>query len=410
MIEPLSILAFFGVTIVLGYIGTFIFERTRIPDVVWLLLFGLLVGPVLNFLNRDIFMTASPLLGAIALLIILFDAGLHMDIFQILNKISRGVLLVFLGIFLSIGGVTLVSVVFFGFGFIESLILGAIISGTSSAVVISIVDPLKIRDGVKTVLKLESIITDPIVIVLTMALIQIATATAEPFSLANSLASMYSVAIVAGLLIGVIWLLVLDKIKKREFDYMLTLAIVFLLYVGTEAIGGSGAIAALMFGLVLGNSYAFSKMLKFRKRYRVDKTLKRFHGEITFFIRSFFFVYLGLIATFNLTYLYYGLVFLVVLIIMRLAAVQISTYKMNITKVEINVMRSMMSRGLAAAVLAQMPLIYGINNADIFSNVVFIIILLTVLFTTIFVRIFYRPTFETGEVRELRKKRRKRKV
>ena len=404
MIEPLSILTFFGITIVLGYVGSLIFERTRIPDVVWLLLFGLLVGPIFNLMERTIFITASSLLSAIALLIILFDAGLHMDIYQILSKISRGVLLVFLGIFLSIGGVTLVSVFLFKFGFIESLILGAIISGTSSAVVISIVNPLKIREGVKTILKLESIITDPVVIVLTMALIQFATLS-QTISLANSLASMYSIAIVTGLIIGIIWLLILDKIKGKEFDYMLTLAVVFLLYVFTESIGGSGAISALMFGLVLGNSYAFSKMLKFKKRYRVDKTLKRFHGEITFFIRSFFFVYLGLIATINLTYLYYGLIFLVILIIMRLAAVQLSTYKMNITRVEKNIMRSMMSRGLAAAVLAQIPLIYGIKNAEIFSNIVFIVILLTVLFTTIFIKIFYRPEFENGEIRRLRRKR-----
>ncbi len=406
MIEPLSILTFFGITIVLGYVGSLIFERTKIPDVVWLLIFGLLVGPVFNLIDRTIFIAASPLLGAIALLIILFNAGLDMDIYQILNKISRGVLLVFLGIFFSIGGVALVSIFIFNFGFIESLILGSIISGTSSAIVISIVDPLKIKEGIKTVLKLESIITDPIVIVLTMALIQIASATetTPTIPIFNNLASMYSVAVVTGLLAGIIWLLVLDKIKRREFDYMLTLAVVFLLYVFAESIGGSGAITALMFGLVLSNSYAFSKMLKFKKRYRVNKTLKRFHGEITFFIRSFFFVYLGLIATFNTTYLFYGLIFLVVLLIMRLAAVQISTYKMTITKVEKNVMRSMMSRGLAAAVLAQMPLVYGIKNAEIFSNVVFIIILLTVLFTIIFVKIFYKPEFETAETKLKKRK------
>lgn len=405
MIEPLSILAFFGITIALGYVGSIIFERTRIPDVVWLLIFGMLVGPVFNLLERTTFITASSLLGAIALLIILFDAGLHMDIFQILSKISRGVLLVVVGVFLSIGGVALVSMFVFNFGFIESLILGSIISGTSSAIVISLVDPLKIREGIKTVLKLESIITDPIVIVLTMALIQIAAVTSQPVSLANNLASMYSVAIVAGLIAGIIWLFVLDKIKRREFDYMLTLAVVFLLYVFAESIGGSGAISALMFGLVLGNSYAFSKMLKFKKRYKVDKTLKRFHGEITFFIRSFFFVYLGLVATFSILYLYYGLVLLIILIVMRLAAVQISTYKMSITKVEKNIMRSMMSRGLAAAVLAQMPLVYGIKNAEVFSNVVFIIILLTVLFTIIFVKIFYKPEFEDGEIKQIRRKR-----
>ena len=69
------------------------------------------------------------------------------------------------------------------------------------------------------------------------------------------------------------------------------------------------------------------------------------------------------------------------------------------------IMRSMMSRGLAAAVLAQMPLIYGIKDAEIYSNIAFIIIFLTVLFTTVFIRVFYKPEFETKE-----KKSKKRKV
>ncbi len=68
-------------------------------------------------------------------------------------------------------------------------------------------------------------------------------------------------------------------------------------------------------------------------------------------------------------------------------------------------MRSMMSRGLAAAVLAQIPFIYGMQNSEIFSNVAFIVILLTVLINTIFIKIFYKPEFEMPE-----KKSKKRKV
>jgi len=391
VIEPLSILTLFGVTIVLGYVGSFIFKKTRIPDVIWLLLFGIIVGPLFNLVDTEIFMTASPLLGAVALLIILFDAGLHMNLYQIMKKISRSILLAFLGIFCSAIGIGFVSIFLFQFDWISGLILGLMISGTSSAIVISMVDPMRIKNGVKTILKLESIITDPVIIVLAIALMQIAVTTLEPATLVNSLASTYSIAIVIGLISAMVWLIILDKIKGREFDYMLTLAIAFLLYVFVETIGGSGSIAALIFGLVLGNSVAFSRMFKLRKRYRTNKLLKRFQTEITFFVRSFFFVYLGLIISIDFVYLLYGVLITVLALFIRFFVVQISTFKMSITKVEKNVMRIMFPRGLAAAVLAQMPLTYGIAGGDIFLNISFTVIFLSVLLTAVFTRISYKP-------------------
>ena len=53
-------------------------------------------------------------------------------------------------------------------------------------------------------------------------------------------------------------------------------------------------------------------------------------------------------------------------------------------------MRTMVPRGLAAAVLAQLPVAYGIPNAAIFSDLVFIVILGTVLYTTVATRLFYK--------------------
>lgn len=401
-VEPLGILTLFGVTIVLGYVGSLIFKKTRVPDVVWLLLFGLLVGPIFGLVDREIFVASSPLLGAIALLVILFDAGLHMNLYQIMKKISRSVMLATFGIVLSTIGVALISTFLFNFDLTRALILGIIVGGTSSAVVISIVDPLQIKDGVKTTLKLESIITDPVIIVLAIALMQVAIATVPPITLVNSLASMYSVAIVIGFIIGILWLIILDKIRGKGFDYMLTLAIAFLLYVLVESIGGSGSISALVFGLVLSNSVILSKMLKFQKRYRVDHFLKEFQAEIAFFIRSFFFVYLGLIATISLTYLIYGLLITFVIIVMRFIIVELSTYKMALTKIERNVMRSMLPRGLAAAVLAQLPLSLGIEGGEIFLNISFVVILLTVLSTTVLTRIYYKPEIETKQTKQIK--------
>jgi len=398
-IDPFSILILFGVTIVLGYIGSLIFDKTKIPDVAWLLIFGLLVGPVFNFVDRSIFIEASPLLSSIALLAILFDAGLHIDFHKLIKEIPRGLVLSILGVSFSVIGVSLALMVILRFDFWGAIILSTIIGGTSSASVVGMISALRISDEAKMALQLESIFTDPIVIVVAITFMQFAIAKVPLATLVNSLASAYSIAIVLGFIIGVIWLYALDELKKRKFDYILTLAIVFLLYVLTETVGGSGPIAALIFGLVLGNGLIFSRFLGFKKRYKTSRLFKRFQEEIAFFIRSFFFVYLGLIASLDLIYLFYGALITAVIAFMRILSVQLSIFKMKLTETDLNIMRFVLPRGLAAAVLAQLPALYGIGKGDMFLNLSFNVILLTTLLTAIFIRISYKLSGQESVVK-----------
>ena len=58
--------------------------------------------------------------------------------------------------------------------------------------------------------------------------------------------------------------------------------------------------------------------------------------------------------------------------------------------IEKNMIRTMAPRGLAAAVLAQLAVAYGIPNASVFSDIIFIVILATVIYTTVASRIFYK--------------------
>jgi cell volume regulation protein A len=246
-----------------------------------------------------------------------------------------------------------------------------------------------IKPKIRNILNLESIITDPIIIVIVIALIQISVSqTTTP--IATSLATAYSTALVIGFIAGITWLVLLDRIRGK-FDYMLTLSFILLLYVGVESLGGSGAISALIFGIVLGNGKRFTKFLRFKKLFSVDYMIKRFQREITFFMKSFFFVYMGIIASFNITYFLYGVIITGAIILVRMVVIKISTYRMAITKLESNIMKVMIPRGLAAAVLAQLPLAYGVPGGEIFLNVTFIIILFTVLYTVIATRFYYKP-------------------
>lgn len=390
IISTLGILMLFSVTIFLGYIGSLIFGRTKIPDVVWLMLLGLLVS-YFGLVNRNIFLSMSSLLAALALLIILFEAGLNMNFYQTLRGFPRSMVLAVLGMLLSMGFVGAVSVLYFRLDILSGLLLGAILGGTSSPIVLSVMSRLKIRENIKTLINLESVLTDPLCIIVSIMLMQMIVASAS-YSLAmQGIASAFSVGAMLGFVAGVIWLFVLEKVKGRPFDQMLTLAFLFLVYVFVESLAGSGAISSLVFGIVLGNGKVFSKILKLGKSFSIDESMRKFQAEISFFVRSFFFVYIGLIAVISQTFILYGLAIAAVLILARLALVEIGTFRINIEKSEKNIMKIMAPRGLAAAVLAQLPAVYGIKNAEFFSNVIFIVIIATVIYSSIAVMFFYKP-------------------
>ena len=390
VLDSFSILALFGITIVVGYVGYIFFDKTRISDVFWLMIFGIIIGPIFNLVDRTLFVSISPFLAALALLIILFDAGINMDFYKMVRSFPRSILMAVLGMVISTLAVAAVAVYLMNFTWLYGLLLGAIVGGTSSAIVITIVKRLHMREQPKMIVTLESIFTDPLVIVVSIVLINIIAQNGNHISPLQSILSAFSIGAVIGLFVGLIWLFTLDKLRGRPFDYMLTLALLFLLYVFVESAGGSGAIGALAFGLVLGNGTAFSTMLKTKKHFGFSKLQRTFQNEVSFFIRAFFFVYLGIIVSINTTYVIYGLAVAVALILVRLVAAEISTFRMTLTHAEKNMIRTMAPRGLAAAVLAQLPAAYNIPNAAAFSDIVFIVILATVIYTTIATRFFYK--------------------
>src|SRR3989339_800245 len=125
VLDSFSILALFGITIVVGYVGYLFFDKTRIPDVFWLILFGILVGPVFNLVDRSLFILISPFLAALALLIILFDAGINMDFYQMLRSFPRSILIAVVGMILSSLAVASVAYYVMHLNVLYSLLLGA---------------------------------------------------------------------------------------------------------------------------------------------------------------------------------------------------------------------------------------------------------------------------------------------
>jgi len=406
-----------GVIMVLGFIGNYIFNKTQIPSIIWLLIFGLIVGIIFNVqeINEKLLGQISSLFGAIAIVIILFDGGINTDLHQLFKGAPRGLLLTITGFCLSliVTMFVIVGLSFFNIlpipldqSIIIGIILGAMVGGTSSPIVIPLACRLKnLQEKTKMVLSIESILTDPLCIVVVLAaILMINTPNANIGDGIKSLVSTFSVGAVVGLAVGLVWLPVMHKVRREQFSYILTLALVFLIYSVTESWwGGAGALSCLTFGLVLGNGKKILKMVNYqREGFEMDEETKQFHSLTSFIIRTFFFVYLGMMVSFQkIEFILIGIIILLTLLSFRYVAVWISTFKGGFEKDDRQTMAVLMPRGLAAAILAinfgpgiieKIAEKVGTTEGMVamnsfFKDTVFVVILGTAIITTIGVSI-----------------------
>jgi NhaP-type Na+/H+ or K+/H+ antiporter len=365
-----------GGILIIGFFADYIFKRYRIPDVIILLLVGLLLNFFkVKLVSQDII----PIFSSLALMFILFEVGTNLKFYYLIKEIPKASLLAFTIFFISMVFTSILSVFILNWDFEISLLLGAIVGGSSSAVVAPIMSRLDISKNTKSLLTIESTITDALCVLVAITLLKsLDVGVGIGFiKLPTEIISSFSIAIVLGFIFGLFWVKILSKIEKYEYYYLLTIGMLFIIYSLTNWVGGIGAISSLIFGIVLGNVGQIGKILYIKDAKPLTPMTNTFHKLIVFIIRSFFFVVLGLIITINYPVMFlYGIFLTFVLLAIRIIFSKITVLGPN--KLENNMIAIMMPRGLAAAVLAPLPYIqYKITNATFFPDIVFSIILVS---------------------------------
>jgi cell volume regulation protein A len=382
-----------ALVIIIGFLGNYLFERTGVPDMLFLILSGMIFGPILGVFDPEIVIELSPYIAALALVFILFDGGIKLNVYQVLSHSPRAALLAVLSFLFSLSIIAGFMIGLLGVPPFYGLLFGSIFGGSSSICVISLASKIKVSEKCSTTLILESAISDILCIVVSLTIIGvILTGQADFTSVILNIASTFLIGAVVGGMFGLIWLVLLKRAIDMPFCYMLTLAVILVAYVVSEQFGGSGALSSLVFGLTLGNEKEIFKKFK-RDRLNgvaVDEGLKRFESEIAFLIRIFFFVFLGLIATiYDIGFVFLGVVLSILLLIVRFGSVRLAVVRSTLD-CEWLIMTAVMTRGLAEAVLATLPIEYGLLYADVFINLAVVIIIATAIITTVGVVILSR--------------------
>ncbi len=413
-----DILSVFGVIagiVFLGFLSELIFKKTNIPDVLFLIIVGIVIGSVLNWVSVDNFGYGAKLFTTFALVFILFQGGLNIEFKTLFKSLPKTMMLTITTFILTVTVITGISYLLYQ-DLMVSLLVGMILGGTSSAVVIPLVNNLDLKDKYGLVLTLESAISDVLCIVGSLTILQVMkTGVLEASSVFNTVLSSFSLALIIGVLAGLMWIFLLHKFLVLTNAYMVTIALVIGLYAFVESpyVSGSGAIAALAFGLMLGNSKSILEI--FSKNKGEDETndstdedsklsknvlsnsAKNFYSEISFFVKTFFFVYLGILIDFsNMLVFVYGAFLTIGIFLVRPYAVKYVFRKdYYLDNKERTMLEILVPKGLAAAVLAGVAVQSGVLDgfsAD-FVNVILSTVLLTIIITSILIFLTQKNMF-----------------
>jgi cell volume regulation protein A len=295
-----------------GFAAGRFFERTRFPDVPILLGLGLLLGPgnrwavrngwgsdgLADALDPALLREAAPFIAAAALVVLLFDSGMELDFAAFRKSLGPAFLHTLPIMLLTVLGVAVLGHYVLGIPILVAVLLGVALVNVDQAVSSGVLSRLDLPDNLRAMYFVEMALYDLISIPLIVSLLQFAEGVESGAGLANfaqNFAGLVSVSVLVGVAGGIAWVFALRGLKGHANSYMLTFATALGVYGASEFLGGSGAMSILLFGLAVGNRTTILR--RWARLSSVDTEhvkVQSFHDEITFLVRTMFFLYLGL--------------------------------------------------------------------------------------------------------------------
>ena len=362
------IMMFVGGIILLGFFSSELFDRTKIPDSLVLIAVGLAIQRF-GILDPAAIQPLTPVVASIAIATILFDAGIKTNISELLESFSSAFNMANITFAFNTLAISAISFLLMGWDPLTSLMVGFILGGTSAAVAIPLSTKILPQES-SIILELESTITNIYNLIFSLSVATlIQTTTISPNYAIRNLLAYFSIGVFLGLLGGIMWLGMSKRLWGKPFSYMATFAFLFIIYGVAEYSGGSGAIAGLVFGLVLGNNKGLSEIIKTPAI--GTSRFAKFSQELSFLVRTYFFLFLGVILSIprSAQMWTFALVVAVSVMLVRLAAASLLNLPQKLAL--------MIHRGLSEAVIASLIVSMGLPNAQEIITAVGLTIIVT---------------------------------
>lgn len=380
-----------GLLIFFSHLFNELFERTKIPNVLLLLMIGVLIGPVGGIITRDFFGELGQVFTTITLIVILFESGAGLRLGVIRKTLAPSLLLTLINFIITVTVTVIIATSLTSLNIVEASFVGAIIGGTSSAVVIPMVRQLKLGEKASSLMVLESALSDVLCLVVGLALLDgISEGIVSITTILSSMWKDFLFAVLAGIAAGFLWSLFIHRIRSLKNSMFTTLAFTFVLYGIVESMGFNGGIAVLSFGIALGNIESLSSKsvignLVARQVSGFNENERNFFSEAVFIMQTYFFVYVGISLQFG-SFAIYGLGLLIIILIMASRPFVIKLFTRNSYEHgEVAIMSVLTPKGLIPAILASIPLQMGLVSGDIIMDLGYSVVLFSILLCSLMV-------------------------
>jgi cell volume regulation protein A len=383
-----------GLLIFFSHAFNELFSRTKIPNVLLLLLIGIVIGPISGAVTKDFFGKLGNVFTTITLIVILFESGANLKFKDIKETIGSASLITLINFVVTMSITALAGRYLLSLNPVNAMFVGAVCGGTSSAVVIPMVKQLKLGERSSSILILESALSDVLCLVVGLALLEgMAKDVVSVGAIFSKMWKAFLFAILIGIAGGFVWSFLIRLIRTVKTSMMTTLAFVFVLYGVVELMGFNGGLAVLSCGIILGNAELIVDNKFFRKIFKTEisgfnEKEKDFFAEIVFIMQTYFFVYVGIALQFGAFGIYAASFLIIILVIIfRAGSTYIFTGR-KVLRTEKTIMSVMMPKGLVPAVLASIPLQRGLLQGAKILDLGYSIVLVSIVICSILVIIF----------------------
>ncbi|MEX2517663.1 MAG: potassium/proton antiporter [Gammaproteobacteria bacterium] len=370
--EFLNQLAFIGALLLfVSILASALASRFGAPLLLVFLVLGMLAGEEgLGGVRFDNFEVAY-LVSTMALAVILFDGGMRTPMASFRVALWPALSLATFGVMITAMLIGAFSSWLLGFDWVHGLLLGAIIASTDAAAVFSLLHGrgVELKERVGATLEIESGINDPMAVFLTIVMIEIITSGENSFSwsLVPMFLTQMGLGAMFGILGGHMLIRIINRLPLATGMYpLLALAGGLMVYAITTVAGGSGYLAIYLAGLLLGNRPLHAR-----------QNILRVHDGMAWLAQIGMFVLLGLLATPSdlLESLFPSVaIALVLMLVARPLAVFLSLLPFSAPWREQVFISWVGLRGAVPIILAIFPLLAGLENAQVYFNVAFIVV------------------------------------
>jgi cell volume regulation protein A len=232
---------------------------------------------------------------------------------------------------------------------------------------------------VSDVVSLESAITDILCVVGAGTIVQLIAAGPDAAMPAAVIARTFGIGLGIGAGAGLIWILFLGLLRQNAHAFALTLSVLLILYVLVDRTGGSAALAVLTFAILSGNAAWVGRRLRLAMDLEPEQDGRDFHGSLVFIVKSFFFTFIGAMLGPPWGFAVLGVLVGLLLLPSRLPGAWFAAWTLRLSPEGRGIVAVSLPRGLAAGVLATLPVAAGIPGTAVLPVVVFPAVVTTIL-------------------------------